>query len=85
MAVRQTRAFFKSKYGKLVDNPAIGKVRGVCLCGEEEERAGAWGVKGGAEARAGYGQGRRPTRGNPCVVAARRGTRCPPCRTIPRR
>ncbi|KAG2444565.1 hypothetical protein HXX76_001310 [Chlamydomonas incerta] len=25
MAVRQTRAYFKSKYGKLVDNPAIGK------------------------------------------------------------
>ncbi|GIL49198.1 hypothetical protein Vafri_5347 [Volvox africanus] len=25
MAVRQTRAYFKSKYGKIVDNPAIGK------------------------------------------------------------
>lgn len=26
MAVRQTRAYFKSKYGNIVDNPAIGKV-----------------------------------------------------------
>jgi hypothetical protein len=25
MSVHQTRAFFKSKYGNLVDNPSIGK------------------------------------------------------------